>query len=162
MADDVILDRPTGVESGARPVRSMRFNHMELTFARGTLTAEVRADIDSFYGEVFGWKFLDTMVVGQMAHLCQLGDSGDFILLAESDKPISSPGYDHLGILMDSRADVDATLAACKARQATDDRVLIKEYADLITPNLTVHAFYVKHLLPIWFDVQCMERHTAT
>jgi hypothetical protein len=20
-----------------------------------------------------------------------------------------------------------------------------------------VHAFYVKHLLPIWFDVQCLE-----
>ena len=37
----------------------------------------------------------------------------------------------------------------------------IKEYEDLVTPNLTVHAFYVKHLLPIWFDVQCMERHAA-
>jgi hypothetical protein len=23
---------------------------------------------------------------------------------------------------------------------------------------VTVHAFYVKYLLPIWFDVQCIER----
>jgi predicted enzyme related to lactoylglutathione lyase len=142
-------------------MRPMRFNHMELTFPTGTLTDEVRADVDAFYGDVFGWKFLDTMVIKQMAHLCQLGDSGDFILLAESDKPMSSPGYDHLGLLMDNRADVDETLAACKAWQAKDDRILIKEYKDLVTPNLTVHAFYVKHLLPIWFDVQCMERHDA-
>ena len=27
-----------------------------------------------------------------------------------------------------------------------------------ILPQLTVHAFYVKYLLPIYFDVQCMER----
>ena len=24
--------------------------------------------------------------------------------------------------------------------------------------RVTVHAFYVKYLLPIWFDVQCIER----
>ncbi len=34
----------------------------------------------------------------------------------------------------------------------------IKEYKDLVNPTVTVHAFYVKYLLPIWFDVQCLER----
>ena len=105
-----------------------------------------------------GWSFLDTEVIGQLCHLCQVGDNGDFILLAESDKPMSSPGYDHLGILLDTREEVDEKLARCKAWQAKDDRVQIKEYKDLVTPNLTVHAFYVKYLLPIWFDVQCFER----
>ena len=76
-------------------------------------------------------------------------------------KPIASPGYDHLGILFETRAEVDEALAKCKAWQGKDDRVRIKEYEDLVYPNLTVHAFYVKHLLPIWFDVQCMERHAA-
>ncbi len=142
-------------------MRPMRFNHMELTFPRGVLTTELRADIDAFYGDVFGWKFLDTEVIGQLAHLCQLGDTGDFILLAESDKPMSSPGYDHLGLLMESRADVDEILAACKAWKAEDDRVQIKEYDDLVTPNLTIHAFYVKHILPIWFDVQHQERRAV-
>jgi predicted enzyme related to lactoylglutathione lyase len=139
----------------------MRFNHMELTFPRGTLTTELREEIDAFYGDVFGWTFLDTEVVGQLAHLCQTGENGDFILLAEGDKPMSSPGYDHLGILLETRDEVDATLAKIKTWQAKDDRVLVKEYEDLVTPNLTVHAFYVKHLLPIWFDVQCMERPAA-
>jgi len=135
----------------------MRFNHMELTFPRGTLTQECRAEIDAFYGDVFGWTFLDTEVVGQLAHYCRVDDD-HFILLAESDRAMSSPGYDHLGLLVDSREEVDALLTACKQRQAEDDRVRIKEYEDLVTPTITVHAFYVKFLLPIWFDVQVLER----
>ena len=36
----------------------MRFNHMELTFPRGTLTDEFREEVDGFYGSVFGWRTL--------------------------------------------------------------------------------------------------------
>ena len=43
-----------------------------------------------------------------------------------------------------------------------DDRVEIKLYEDLQTPNMVVHAFYVRHLLPIWFDVQVLERQGGT
>ena len=135
----------------------MRFNHMELTFARGTLNAELREEIDAFYGSIFGWKTTDTEVVGQQCHLLQ-PDPDQFILLAESDKPISSPGYDHLGLLQDTRQEVDDILEACQRYAEKDDRVQLKTYKDLVYPNLVVHAFYVKYLLPIWFDVQSMER----
>ena len=43
-----------------------------------------------------------------------------------------------------------------------DDRVRVKEYEDLVTGNVTVHAFYVKYLLPIFFDVQSMEWQPGT
>ena len=135
----------------------MRFNHMELTFARGTLTPEFREEIDAFYGSIFGWKASDTEIVGQLCHLLQ-PDPDQFILLAEGDKPISSPGYDHLGLLQDTRREVDDLLDACKRYAEKDERVRIKEYKDLVYPNLVVHAFYVKYLLPIWFDVQVLER----
>ena len=135
----------------------MRFNHMELTFPMGSLTATLREEIDGFYGSVFGWTGLDTDVVGQSCHLL-LSEPDQFILLAESDRPMRSPGYDHLGLLQDSRQDVDALLDACERYAEKDDRVLIKRYEDLTYPGLTVHAFYVKYLLPIYFDVQSMER----
>ena len=138
----------------------MRFNHMELTFPRGTLTDEFREEIDAFYGSIFGWKATDTEVVGQKCHLLQ-PDPDQFILLAESGKPISSPGYDHLGLLQDTRAEVDAILEGCQRYQEKDDRVQLRIYEDLVYPNLTVHAFYVKYLLPIYFDVQCMERKAS-
>jgi hypothetical protein len=141
----------------------MRFNHMELTFPRGTLTPEFRAEVDSFYGPIFGWRAVDTPVMGQSCHLLMLDDHvGQFLLLAESDKPMSSPGYDHLGLLQDTRAEVDSILAACLDYQANDDRVLIKQYKDDRTSTMTIHAFYVKYLLPIWFDVQSLERHDGS
>ena len=140
----------------------MRLNHMELTFPRGTLDDVFRKEVDDFYGTVFGWTGIDTEVVGQLTHIMLTGNGGDFILLAESGKPMSSPGYDHLGLLQETRADVDELLARCKEFQARDDRVQIKDYDDLVTPtetgDLVVRAFYVRFLLPIWFDVQCMER----
>jgi len=135
----------------------MRFNHMELTFARGTLTEAFREEVDAFYGSVFGWKSTDADVVGQSCHIL-LPDPDQFILLAEGKRPMSSPGYDHLGLLQDTRAEVDDLLAACKRYREHDDRVLIQEYEDLKQPGLVVHAFYVKYLLPIYFDVQSLER----
>ncbi|HZR12091.1 MAG TPA: VOC family protein [Acidimicrobiia bacterium] len=135
----------------------MRFNHMELTFARGTLDDTMRADVDAFYESIFGWRGSDVDVVGQRAHYLHV-DDGQFILLAESGKPMSSPGYDHLGLLQATRDEVDRLLEQCKRYREKDDRVQIKEYEDLVIGDLTVHAFYVKYLLPIYFDVQCMER----
>ena len=136
---------------------NVRFNHLELTFARGTLTPAFRRDVADFYGPVLGWDARDVTVVGQDCLYLHV-DDGQFILCAEVDDPISSPSYDHLGLLMDTRAEVDATLAAVQARAATDDRIRVKEYADLVTGGVTVHAFYLKFLLPLWFDVQVIER----
>jgi len=135
----------------------MRFNHMELTFPVGTLTKEFREEVDAFYGSVFGWSATDTEVVGQQCHIL-LPDAEQFILLAESSKPMSSPGYDHLGLLQDTRDEVDRLLVQCERYADKDDRVQIVRYEDLVYPGLTVHAFYVKYLLPIYFDVQSMER----
>ncbi len=120
---------------------NMRFNHMELTFARGSLDDAMRADIQSFYGDVLGWNTFDVPLLGQMTYYMS-PDDGQFILLAESDKPISSPGFDHLGLLLDSRGEVDELLEQCKKFQAQDERMKIKEYDDLETGPVTVRAFY--------------------
>jgi hypothetical protein len=134
----------------------MRFNHMELTFPRGTLEPAFRKEVADFYGDVFGWEARDVDAVGK--NCLYLGvDDGQFLLLAESGRPMSSPGYDHLGLLMDSREEVDDTLVRVKARAESDDRIEIKEYEDLVMPRITVHAFYVRYLLPIYFDVQVIE-----
>jgi hypothetical protein len=136
----------------------MRFNHMELSFPRGTLTTEFREEVDAFYGSVFGWSGVDAEVVGQLCHILLSEGAQQFILLAEGKKPLQSPGYDHLGLLFSTRAEVDEKLEQCKRYQEKDDRVQIKEYDDLVTGDLTTRAFYVKYLLPIYFDVQALER----
>lgn len=134
----------------------MRFNHMELTFASGSLDEKMRADIKSFYGDVLGWQTMDIPLLGQMTYFLA-PDDGQFILLAESDKPMASPGYDHLGLLLENRNEVDELLEQCEKFAARDPRMKIKKYDDLVQGPVNVRAFYVKYLLPIYFDIQHME-----
>ena len=136
-----------------------RFNHMELTFPRGALDDAARRDIGAFYGEMFGWTGIDVELFNQKNFLLLAPDqSNDFILLAEADKHIDSPGWDHLGLLCDTREEVDELLDRAKRWRDKDDRVQITEFEkDLVQGPVSVHAFYVKYLLPIHFDVQSIE-----
>jgi len=137
---------------------TLRFNHMELTLPPGALDAGTRDEIKRFYGEVFGWNALDVAILGQQGLLLRTDtETSQFLLLIESKKSVSVPGYDHLGLLLETRAEVDRAFDAIRKWQASDERVQIKEYEDLVQGDVTVHAFYVRYLLPIWFDVQCME-----
>jgi hypothetical protein len=136
-----------------------RFNHMELTVEPGSLDDDARRDIAAFYGEMFNWTGRDQELFGKRNFLL-LGEDGSqhFILLAESERFMRAPGYDHLGILCDTRAEVDELLERAKRWRDKDDRVKIKEFpVDLEQGAVTVHAFYVRYLLPIQFDVQCIE-----
>jgi hypothetical protein len=134
----------------------MRFNHMELTLPVGTMDRTFREDVARFYGGVLGWSAMDIDLLGQSCLYLQV-DDGQFLLLAESERHVIVPGYDHLGLLIDERSDVDGLLEQCQKFQREDDRLEIKLYDDLVQGPVTVHAFYVRYLLPIFFDVQCME-----
>jgi hypothetical protein len=136
----------------------MRFNHMELTLPKGTFTDEWRADIDGFYGSVLGWEIMSHQL-GKLDTILLRPDDGQFILLAQADAHLASPGMDHLGLLVDTREEVDALLDMCRRYAEKDDRVHIVDYTekDLVTGNVTVHAFYVRYLLPLYFDIQVIE-----
>jgi hypothetical protein len=134
-----------------------RFNHMELTVPKGQLARD-RAQIGEFYRDMFGFEPLDVEILKQTGLLLRTDpETSQFILVTEQNQHMSSPGFDHLGFLYDSRAEVDLLLEKAKKWQARDPRVQIKEYEDLKTGPTTVHAFYVRFLLPLWFDVQCLE-----
>ena len=140
----------------------MRFNHMELTLPEGGLVAH-RDEIKQFYGEVFDFEGIDVPILGQTGLLIRTDpETSQFLLITEQSKHMQSPGYDHLGFIYDTRAEVDALLEQCKKWQAQDDRIQIKEYEDLVTGNVTTRAFYVRFLLPVWFDIQCQEFEPGT
>ena len=134
----------------------MRFDHMELTIPVGSLTATLRQEIDDFYGSIFGWSGFDIDVAGRPCRLLMCG-SDQFIQVLESDQPLCSPGSDHLGLLLDSRQDVDDALRACEQYAEKDERVSIERRQDLVYPGLTVHTFYLNYQLPISFDVHSQD-----
>jgi hypothetical protein len=135
----------------------LRFNHMELTVPKGHLDSN-RDRIKAFYGEVFGFEALDVPILGQTGLLLRTDpETSQFILITEQTRHLLAPGYDHLGFLYESRDEVEALHETCKKWQARHPEIEIKEYDDLIVGDTTVRAFYVRHLLPLWFDVQTIE-----
>jgi hypothetical protein len=134
----------------------IRFNHMEITLPLGSLTEAFRADVAAFYGDVYGFGFSEAEMFGQPSCTMRLSD-GSFILLIEGPDPMQSEGFDHLGFELASRAEVDDSLAKVKQWMTKDERIELKEYADGALEGRFYHAYYVKHLLPIWFDVQYSE-----
>ena len=141
---------------------ALRFNHMELTFPPGALERD-RDAIVAFYSEVFGFNAIDVPLFDAAGLLLATDDEvSQFLLLMEQEKYLQSPGYDHLGFLYESRAEVDELLEKCKQWQKKDDRVRLKEYEDLVIAPTTTHAFYVQYLLPIWFDIQVIEYEAGT
>lgn len=134
----------------------MRFDHMELTVPVGSLTTTLREEIDSFYGPIFGWSGFDIDVAGHSCRLLTCG-SHQFIQLLESERPVQSPGHDHLGLLLDTRQEVDDLLDSCERYAEKDDRVSVERREDLAYPGITVHSFYVRYLLPIYFDVHSQD-----
>jgi hypothetical protein len=138
-------------------VSNLRFNHMELTLPLGELD-RLREPIRDFYRDVFEIESLDVPILGQTGLLLRTDpETSQFILITEQKNHLRSPGYDHLGFLLDSRAEVDSLREKCGKWQERDSRVEIKDYEDLVIQDTTVRAFYVRYLLPIWFDVQVIE-----
>ena len=141
---------------------ALRFNHMELTLSPGTLARD-REAIVAFYSAVFGFDALDVPLFDMTGLLLRTDpETSQFLLLMEQEKHLHSPGYDHLGFLFETRAEVDEKLALCKQWQKKDARVCLKEYDDLVIPPTVTHAFYVQYLLPIWFDIQVVEYEQGT
>lgn len=144
---------------------TLRFNHMELTVPKGTLDKE-KDNIAAFYGEVFGFEVIEVPMVDERINQKKLlmrtdPETSQFIFLVEveADQCIHLPGYDHLGFLLQDSPTVTDKLAQCKAWQEKDSRVEIKEYDDLDTPQALNRTFYVKYILPIWFDIHSIEFH---
>ena len=52
--------------------------------------------------------------------------------------------------------------AQCAQWAKKDERLQIKDYDDIVIGTSTTRAFYVRYLLPIWFDVQTVEYEPGT
>jgi len=104
----------------------IRFNHMEITFPKGTLTGDFFDDVKSFYGDVYGFTCSSGVMFEQQSITMRAGHN-DFILLIEGDEAMTAPGFDHLGFELTSRDEVDTTLAKVKQWRDRDERIELKE-----------------------------------
>lgn len=132
---------------------------MELTLPPGTLDKE-KENLAAFYGDVFGFEGIEVPMVpfDCPKYLLKTDqESSQFFFLVENENALVSKSYDHIGFLLDSRDEVDYTFLKCKDWQRKDNRVEILEYEDMDAKMVITHSYYVRYILPIWIDVQCLE-----
>lgn len=133
------------------------FNHMELSVPRGALEGALPQELSSFYGDVLGWTMGEPQFVGGRIQFRMRPTPDNFLLIAESDSPMSAPGYDHLGLLYDDRVEVERVFDEGERMHGSDERCEVWRYDDIYRDGIIIHGFYLRYLLPIWFDVQCIE-----
>jgi catechol 2,3-dioxygenase-like lactoylglutathione lyase family enzyme len=138
-------------------VDGMRMNHIEVTVPVGSFAA-IRPDLVAFYGDTLGFGVNSMDAFGpNHVFLTKDAEGSNFIYVAEHEYPMIVGGDDHVGFHVPDPAAVDAIKADCRALQARDARMQIRDLEDLITPETRTHAFYFRYLLPLWFDIQFVE-----
>lgn len=132
----------------------MRFNHMELTVAPGFVAENGEAlyaflhEVLDFERSVFPGLDFPSLVVKTDQ------DASQFLFIAEHPEPLGRASEDHLGFQMDDNDAVEQVLTRARDWQRRDPRVEIRDVGVLDLEATLTRAFYVRYLLPIWFDVQ--------
>lgn len=135
----------------------IRFNHMEITVPRG-FCALHRREFDAFFLQLF--DFLPSVFPGlEESSLVYRTDAAasQFLFIAEHDLPAPKLSDDHLGFHLDSARQVEDRLASCLAFQASHPGMEIRDLGILDLTETRTRAFYVRYLLPLWFDIQHIE-----
>ncbi|MEY2419389.1 MAG: hypothetical protein QOG90_2069 [Actinomycetota bacterium] len=124
-------------------MKTQSITHVAMSVAPGTLTDEFCDEVLRFYGDVFGWKSMDsfrqpdrlTIAIAPQAYI-NLRERADFATIA----------YEHFGVMVASKEALGALRETVAARGV--------EVEDSPASQL----FRFKHLLPMAIEVQYFDR----
>jgi hypothetical protein len=134
--------------------KTPRFNHVAMTVSADLLDETGRVAILDFYGEVFGWQEMPTMTVDRKRLVLMAYEFGQFVFLEAEDSPMRTHTMDHFGMSVATREELDEMYERADAYRARDDRVVLEDRMLDDFGVLELHAFYVRHLLPMKVEVQ--------
>jgi hypothetical protein len=144
--------------SDASPSRRMpTFNHVAMSVPAELLSAEGRAGLLRFYGEVFGWTEMPTMTQDGARLVLRVHSNEQFVFLIADPQPMACPRMDHFGLSVAAPAELYETVERARKFRERDPRVEIIEPEIEDYRVLKLHNFYVRYRLPMMVEVQCYE-----
>ena len=117
-----------------------------MSVAEGTLTPEFRDAVVEFYGGLFGWRDVEVLRLPDRMTLAVGG--GTYVNIRERPTAMTTSGYEHLGLLLESAEAVDDAWARLAAGDAD---VHLEE---LQRGDDGYRSFRFRHLLPLAIEVQ--------
>jgi hypothetical protein len=144
-----------------------RINHVAISVDADVLNDEGRAALLDFYSEVFGWIEGDNSTEKGNPLILYTGTLGQFLyLLPATDEFMVTPNMDHFGMEVSTKEEMMDILERVKAYQVRDDRVRITDVGAMVTRHnsseYTLTNVYIWFLIPLWIELQHVERRTGS
>jgi catechol 2,3-dioxygenase-like lactoylglutathione lyase family enzyme len=143
---------------------SPRINHVAISVDADIMDEAGRAALLDFYSEVFGWTEGDNSTERGNPLILYTGSLGQFLyLLPAKDEFMVTPNMDHFGLEVSSGEELRAILDRVKAYQQKDSRVRVTDIGAMTTRHqdreYTLTNAYIWFLIPLWIELQHVERH---
>jgi len=122
-----------------------------------TLDEGNRADIVTFYDDVFGWKEIPQLTEDRRRLVLMAYRYDQFVFLIADEPHMVAPRLDHFGMGVDTIDELDEFLRRATAFKERDDRVDIIDKKAEDHGVLVITSFYVRYLLPLMVEVQHYE-----
>ena len=145
------------------PPVSPRINHVAISVDAEVMDDQGRAALLDFFSEVFGWIEGDNSTEKGNPLILYTGESRQFLyLLPAKDEFMVTPTMDHFGMEVSSMGEMTEILNRVRAYQGKDDRVRITDVGTMVThhndTDYTLTNVYIWFLLPLWIELQHVER----
>ncbi len=142
-----------------------RLNHVAISVDAELMDEEGRAALLDFYSEVFGWTEGDNSTEQGNPLILYTGSLGQFLyLLPAKDEFMVTPNMDHFGMEVSSEEELRQILDRVRTFQRKDPRVRVTDIGTMTTRHLdkeyTLTNAYIWFLLPLWIELQHVERHS--
>jgi hypothetical protein len=143
-----------------------RINHVAISVDAAVMDDEGRAALLDFFSEVFGWTEGDNSTEKGNPLILYTGTLGQFVyLLPAQDEFMVTPNMDHFGVEVSSKDELGEILERVRKYQGKDDRVRLTEVGTMVTRynenEYTLTNAYIWFLLPLWIELQHVERRSG-
>jgi len=142
-----------------------RINHVAISVDADVLNDEGRAALLDFYSEVFGWTEGDNSTEKGNPLILVTGEWRQFVyLLPAKDEFMVTPEMDHFGMEVATKEELFEILERVRVYQSKDERVRITDVGTMVTHHddseHTLTNVYIEFLIPLWIELQHIERRS--
>jgi catechol 2,3-dioxygenase-like lactoylglutathione lyase family enzyme len=142
-----------------------RINHVAISVDADVLNDEGRAALLDFYSEVFGWTEGDNSTERGNPLILVTGEMRQFLyLLPAKGEFMVTPDMDHFGLEVATKEELLEILERVRLYQSKDDRVRITDVGTMVTHHNdgehTLTNVYIEFLIPLWIELQHIERRS--
>jgi hypothetical protein len=142
-----------------------RINHVAISVDADVMNDEGRAALLDFYSDVFGWTEGDNSTEKGNPLILYTGASRQFLyLLPAKDDFLVTPNMDHFGMEVSSKEELMEILDRVRVYRGKDNRVRITDVGSMVTRHnddeYTLTNVYIGFLIPLWIELQHIERRS--